>query len=198
MPIRTLPLAALLLAGCPSGPRCSAGFIGDPKLPVEIEMLITDGASQMFSLVMMGEQAPVEPPPQGGYVMYVGAQARNLDACGVQIGGELRDPDTNDQVGFDARTTNLILGSDGWGRPDPSNNSNVANVSACPDFTPKDVQGKTYLLGVTVVDRENRKATVSIPIVPTCALADPAVQRDCLCTCSANYFLGKCGAPDGG
>src|SRR5581483_892116 len=114
LPIRTLPLAALLLAGCPSGPRCSAGFIGDPKLPVEIEMLITDGASQMFSLVMMGEQAPVEPPPQGGYVMYVGAQARNLDACGVQIGGELRDPDTNDQVGFDARTTNLILGSDGW------------------------------------------------------------------------------------
>ena len=161
-------------------------------------MLITDGASQMFSFVMMGQQAPVEPPPQGGYVMYVGAQARNLDACGVQIGGELRDPDTNDQVGFDARTTNLILGSDGWGRPDPSNNSNVANVSACPDYTPKDVQGKTYLLGLTVVDRENRKAQVTIPIVPTCALADPQVQRDCLCTCSANYFLGKCGAPDGG
>jgi hypothetical protein len=187
-----------LLAGCRPERHCAVTFIGDPSQPPEIQMLITDGASQTFAMVMSGQAAPVEPPPQGGYVMYVGAAARNLDACGVELRGELRDPATNDQIAFDARTTNLILGTDGWGRPDPSNNSNVSNVNACPDYTPKDVQGKTYLLGMTVVDRENRKASLSIPVVPTCMLANPAVQADCVCTCSANYFLGKCGASDGG
>src|SRR5437868_15357474 len=119
---RALWVVALLCAGCPSPPRCAAGFIGDPKLPPELQMLITDGASQMFSLVMMGQPANVQPPPQGGYVLYVGAQARNLDACGVSVQGQLRDPATNDQLGFDARTANLILGADGWGRRDPTTN----------------------------------------------------------------------------
>jgi hypothetical protein len=185
----------LAAAGCGSPARCKTGFIGDRSQPVEIAaVLATDGASQILSAVKAGDPVPLEPPPQGGYVMYVGAQVRNLDACGAEIRGSLRDPVTDDEIGFDARTTNLVLGADGWGRPDPSNNSNVSNVNGCPDYTAKDVQNQPYNLRVTVVDRSGRSGSVTLPIRPTCdQIADPLVRRDCVSTCSANYVLGKCG-----
>ncbi len=185
-----------LLAGCSSGPRCKAGFIGDATKPVELAaVLATDGVSQMLKVVNANDPVPLEPPPQGGYVMYIGAQVRNLDACGAELRGSLRDPVTDDEVGFDARTTNLLLGADGWGRPDPSDNSNVSNVNGCPDYFAKDVQNQTYNLRVTVVDREGRSGVTTVPIVPTCdQLTDPKIHYDCVCTCSANYVLGRCGA----
>ena len=194
--------AALLtffaFCGCrPAGPRCTIGFVGDETQPVEVQPLLTDGASGTFAVVTPNQHANVEPPPQGGFVMYVGAAAKNLDACAVQLSGELRDPKTNEQVAFDARTTNLQLGPDGWARPDPSNPSNVSNVNACPDYTSQDIQGRTYELVVTVVDRGGRQGSASVPVVPTCAFSDSSEQTTCLCDCSAGYMLGTC-VLDGG
>lgn len=58
--------------------------------------------------------------------------------------------------------------------------------------------GELAAVGKHVVD-PGRSAQVQQPIVPTCMLADPAAQADCICTCSANYVLGKCStASDGG
>ena len=49
---------------------------------------------------------------------------------------------------------------------------------------------------VTLVDRDGRTAKVSHTILPTCQLSDAASQQDCICTCGANYTLGKCALPD--
>ncbi len=195
-------LAALLLvlstADCTAVPACPAGFLGDPASPPEAVLLITDGISHAFKEVHAGDTIPLEPPPQGGYVFYVGARVRNLDACGVELRGTLRDPDNGNQVGYDARTTNLLATGNGWGQPDPGDNANVANVNGCPDYGPKDVQGQPYQLEMEVVDRNQRSAKVTVTTVPSCQFQNNLVQTDCLCTCSAHYCLGKCnpGAKD--
>jgi len=157
-------------------------------------MLWTDGVSMQLAEVTADLPIPLEPPPQGGYVMYLGAKVRNMQAC-VEFQGRLRDRGTGFEVGFDARGSTLVINADGWGYPDPRNNANVSNVNGCPDYTKRDVNGQSYDLEMTVVDREGRTAKVTQPIVPTCMLADPATQADCVCTCAANYTLGKCGSP---
>jgi hypothetical protein len=161
-------------------------------------MLWTDGISMQLAEVTANQPIPLEPPPQGGYVMYLAAKVRNMQAC-VEFQGRLRDRATRNEVGFDARGSTLVINADGWGYPNPSNNANVSNVNGCPDYSAKDVHGESYDLEMTVVDREGRSVLVTQPIVPTCMLADPATQKDCVCTCAANYMLGKCNfAPDGG
>jgi hypothetical protein len=180
-----------LSAGCPSSPKCKAGFIGDPTQTPQAVMVWTDGVSQQLGEVSDGQAIPLEPPPQGGYVMYLAARILNMDAC-VTFSGNLKDPDNGHQVGYDARGSTVVQRPDGWGWPDPSSNANLSNVNGCPDYTPKDVHGKPYTLEMTVQDKSGHTAFVSQTIVPTCMLSDPATQADCICTCSANYTLGKC------
>lgn len=161
-------------------------------------LLATDGTSGVLAPVAPGGQVLIKPPPQGGYVLYVGAQVRNVDACNIELRGRMSDPKTGEQIGFDARTTDLIPSGDGWGRPDPSNNANVANVNACPHYKDLDLHGHPYTLEMTATDAGGRRATVSQTVTPTCQFTDAREQRDCECTCGANYMLGKCDFRDGG
>jgi len=189
-----IALSLLLLPGCPkSAPQCEGSLVGDPAQPPEGEILWTDGRSKLLAALAAGQAVPLEPPPQGGYVMYIGARVKNMHTC-VEIGGRLRDPASGNEVGFDARSSRLVPNTDGYAWPDPSDNSNVANVNGCPAYGPRDVHATPYDLEVTITDRDGRKLTLKQRIVPTCMLADPSVQADCTCTCAANYCLGKCGA----
>ncbi len=196
--MRLLPFVALFVLGCgPARHVCPTGFVGDPKLAAEAVVIWTDGINDTFADLTDGQALPLEPPPQGGYVIYVAARVRNMDGCALQFRGRLRDADTHDEVGYDARSSNLVVRADGYGYPE-ANNSDVSNVNGCPQVSPKDVQGKTYDLEMTVVDQDGRTVVVVKPVVPTCSLADPIIQNHCVCTCSANYFPGKCGFGDGG
>jgi hypothetical protein len=159
----------------------------------EVQMLVTDGKSMMLQPVADGDSIPMEPPPQGGYVMYIGAAARNLDSCNVNLAGTLRDPVSGNELGFDARDTNLVVGSDGWGRSDASNNSNESNVNACPDYTTVDHVNATFDLEMKVTDRKGRTASVTHSVKLVCdATLSPSQFANCVCTCSANYTLGRC------
>jgi hypothetical protein len=190
---RLLPL--VLLAACgPPGPSCPAGFVGDPALPPEGALIYTNGRDGVIIEHRDGSPIPLEPPPQGGYVMYIAARVRNMNGCGIEFRGRLLNPDNGVEIGFDARSANLVVGADGWGRPDPQNNANLSNVNGCPDYTPRDVHALPHTLELTVVDRDRRTLTLRHTIVPTCMLSDPYWQNDCVCTCQANYFLGKCNA----
>jgi len=174
-------------------PSCPAGFVGDPKLAPEVQMLVTNGKSMMLASVNDGDSIPLEPPPQGGFVMYIGAAVRNVDACNIELAGTLRDPDTGAQLGYDARNTNLVKGSDGWARSDPTNNANEANVNGCPDYTSKDRVNQEFVMEMKATDRGKRSASVShrVKLIcdPTLSLAD---YNECYCACSADYRLGKC------
>jgi hypothetical protein len=185
---------AAIAGGCPGPARgpCTNQFVGDPSLPVEAKLLVTDGISQVQREVQPGDPVPLEPPPQGGYVLYVGVAARNLNTCSVTLAGTLRDPDTNAQLGRDGRNPDLLVGADGWARTDPSDNSHVTNVNACPDYGATDRQGQRLILRLDLTDRAGRHGSASAPVVPTCAQPNAKSQFDCICTCSANYFPGKC------
>jgi hypothetical protein len=197
--LRRLLLASVcLIVACgPSRRSCPAGFVGDPKQPPQAVVLWTDGLTDQLSELTDGQALLLEPPPQGGYVMYVGAKVKNMDGCGIEFRGRLRDAVTNEEVGFDARSSDLMLGSDGFGYP-KTGVANVSNVNGCPQVSNKDIQGQVYNLEMTVVDRDMRTVVVTHPVTPTCMLSDPNIQQHCVCTCSANYSPGKCGFGDGG
>jgi hypothetical protein len=180
----------LFATGCPQPRRCSVGFIGDRTQPVAVEALITDGIQPMLSPIAPGQAIPLERPPQGGFVLYVGARVRNADGCGIELRGELFDV-SGVQAGSDGRTTNLLLQPDGSGEPDPTQVSEVANVSACPDTYPFDITGHTFTLRMTVTDRGGRRGSTELPVVPTCDPKDP----DCFCLCRAGWQPGMCGGP---
>lgn len=157
-------------------------------------MLVTDGRSMMLSPVSDGTEILMEPPPQGGFVMYIGARARNVDACGIELTGTLRDPDTLALLGRDGRNTDFVKTPDGWAQSDARDNSNEANVNACPAVVGKDRPGGEFLMEMTVIDREKRTATVSHRVKLACDPAlDPAYAAECACECLAGYTPGKCG-----
>lgn len=173
--------------------NCTDMAVGDPSLPMEVVIVATDGVSQMVSDLPAGGACPLEPPPQGGYVMYVAARVRNLNPCrdligGVQFIGTLKMNDNI--VAFDSRPVHVIVSDDGWVYPDPSQPANFANVNACPDYQTMDIQGQTLTLEVEVIDAISRHGHASIPVVPTCP--NDGTHANCVCTCSANYYLGKC------
>ena len=97
-------------------------------------------------------------PLQGGEVLFVGARVTNVDACGLQLTGALRDEETQ-QVRFDTRTINLIPTGDGWGVTGTLGAnvagliSNFSNVPVCPnEWSTTDVDGHEYGLEVTITD----------------------------------------------
>lgn len=184
-------LALALLVGCKPSSKC--GPIGDLSQPIELSMpLYTDGTSHQVVAVASGDKVALEPPPQSGYVLFVGVKARNLDGCGVSLKGELFDPASGASVSADTRTSDFIVGSDGWGMPNPIDYRDFANIALCPDQSTKDVHNGNYNLKLTVTDRAGRSQSLTVPIVPSCDLGADMVRSDCICNCTANFYLGKC------
>jgi hypothetical protein len=180
---------AIGAAGCgdkkPVVPSCEDRFLGDPGQPPEGVLVVTDGISQTLTDIAAGAAVPLVRPPQGGQVTYAAARVRNVNRCHVQFRGRYRDPTSGDELGFDGRTLDLVVGDDGWGRPDARNPANFDNIAPCPDpFTDRDIQGTTALLEITIVDAKGRTLTLSQPVVPTCMQGDPAARALCVCECS--------------
>jgi hypothetical protein len=178
-------VAALLLAGCPHSSDKDCVFVGDPALPPEAVIIVTDGLSNMAVDVADGDQVPLVRPPQGGQVTYAAARVRNLSTCGLQFRGRYRNPDNRNEIAFDGRSATVHVDSDGWARPDPSQLSDFANIPPCPDYDPaRDVHGTPALLEMTVTDRDKRSVTVTRTVVPTCTGSDGQARALCECECS--------------
>lgn len=217
--------AALLLAGCPGGdgaPQgdagpdsavvdapsfpCDAGFLGDPAQSpiIELRALKADGTDVPLN---DGDDLAVIFPPQGGRVAFVGVRALNLDACGVQITGALRDPSTQ-QLRADGRTLNLDREPDGWGTSGHGTTAkieesaligNYSNIPLCPNqWASTNVYDTTFELEVLVVDRGKRQVSKTIKVTPRCA--EPGDKEvACRCLCKKGYVLGEaCGESDAG
>jgi hypothetical protein len=198
-------LAAVCLAGCPNNkppppPPCDDTFIGDPSLPPEAILVVTDGFSNTLVDVAAGDPVPLVRPPQGGQVTYAAARVRNINRCSVQFRGRFRDPTTHNELGFDGRSADLIVGSDGWGRPDVTQLSNLTNVALCPDNEPtRDNVGTPALLEMAIADQKGHSLTVTQSVVPTCTGLDAAMVALCACECKHLPASGRmCGPVDGG
>ena len=179
------------------GPTCDDTFIGDPSLPVEAVLVYTDGVSGMLADVTAGDEVPLARPPQGGQVSYVGARVRNINRCSVQFRARYRDPGTKVELGFDGRNADLVVDADGWGRPDVTQLSDLANVPLCPDNDPvRDNQGSRRCSKSWSSDQHGHSATVSAMVVPTCTASDATMQALCDCECNHSPAGGRmCAAP---
>jgi hypothetical protein len=145
-----------------------------------------------------GDMVTLAFPPQGGRVIFAGVRATNLDACGVELGGAVRD-ETTMEVRLDTRTVNLLPSGDGWGSSDPSDVSTFSNIPVCPnEWSKTNIYGTQYRLELTITDRSGRTASQSLDVTPECS--EPANATECLCICKGGYVLGEScvGAGDGG
>jgi hypothetical protein len=187
-------------AGDAGGEPCPTGFLGsDAAAPqFDLQVLSADGT---VSPLVDGGTVPIIAPPQGGRVLFIGVHATNVDGCGLQLQGAVRDLATN-KVQVDSRTINLVPTGDGWGvsglfgagyAPDIST---FSNVQVCPnEWSMTNIYGTTYGLEVTVTDRGGRTLTQKIHVTPECG--EPASLAQCTCICMGGYVLGQaCG--DGG
>lgn len=214
------PASVVTLAGCPSEDTptpatdaappvpetsCATGYLGDPQKDVVMDLrtLRADGTDVPLKA---GDDLAIVFPPQGGRVAFVGVHATNLDGCGVQITGALRDKTTK-QVRLDGRTVNLRRESDGYGttgegaQTDLENSSAIgdySNIPLCPNqWASTDVMDQVFELEVVLQDVHGKKADVKIDVTPRCA--EPGAKEDaCRCLCKAGYVLGETCGEDAG
>lgn len=174
----------------PQPPPCAAGFLGDGGAPaIEINTLEPDGT---VTTVAQGDTIPLVFPPQGGFVSFIGVRAINVEACGAQLTGALRDLATQ-EVRVDSRTINLQRASDGWGTSGISGMAtaaNFSNIPLCPnEWSSTNVYGTVYDLEVTLQDTRGHTVTKKLHVTPQCA--EPGLLSACLCNCQKGYVLGQ-------
>jgi hypothetical protein len=200
----SLPLA---LAACPTeddpaATECAAGFLGDPAAEplLELRALRADGSDVPLA---EGDDLAVVFPPQGGRVAFVGVRALNVDGCGLQLIGALRDP-LSKQIRLDGRTVNLRREPDGWGTTGRGAETDIgssdaigdySNIPLCPNqWADQDLFDNPFELEVQIKDRRGKTATKKMTVTPRCA--EPGDKETaCLCLCKQGYVLGEsCGS----
>jgi hypothetical protein len=132
--------------------------------------------------------------------VFAGARATNVDGCGVQLTGALRD-ETSRQVRFDMRTVNLVPTGGGWGASGTGvlsgSISSFANVPVCPNqWSTTDIDGHPYQLEVDLLDSHGRTARAVLEVTPYCS--EPASAAYCRCTCAVGYSGQPCPVGDAG
>jgi hypothetical protein len=179
------------------------GFLGDPASPPALDLLVLR-ADDTVAPLADGDHVPMLFPPQGGRVIFVGVRVTNVDACGLQLTGALRDEATR-QVSLDSRTVDLVPTGDGYGasaagsEPVTAAIASFANVPTCPNqWASTDIFGHEFGLEVSIKDRGGRTMTKAIHVTPECG--EPENLGECLCICAAGYVLGQMcpGASDAG
>jgi hypothetical protein len=221
--LRRLVLALLFVVGCPttedppppadagadvfvpSDGGCPTGYVGDPNLPIEMELraLRADGKDVP---IVDGDDLAVIFPPQGGRVAFVGVRARNVNGCALQLVGALRDPGSK-QVRLDGRTVNLRKEPDGWGSTGRGAETDIgssdaigdySNMPLCPNsWAEQNVYDVPFELEVVLTDRDKKTISKKITVTPRCA--EPGDKETaCRCLCRKGYILGELCGEDAG
>ena len=184
---RGTALLAVLLAcpgpGKPPPKQCAAAEpVGDAQKPIE---LLPFGFDEVGQRVLLINRSPLylAIPGQGGYVLYAGVAARNLDGCNPRLQAQLVDKVSGKALtGFDERSLHLVAAEDGFWYPAKAalaSRGEVANIPACPDALHQGVAGRIATLHLEVEDTNGKKASLDLEVVPTCLRED---QR-CACLC---------------
>jgi hypothetical protein len=177
---------AATTSGDPSG--CKLGFLGDESAPVEMKVVARAADGSVHELADGGDLTMIL-PPQGGRVVFVGALATNIAACGVQLSGVLRDTSTG-QLRVDERTTNLKDDGSDWGGPLGNDISTFSNIPTCPNqWASTAVFDNPFELTVTITDPNGKTASRTLGVVPRCN--EPMHEPECLCQCQEDYMLGQ-------
>jgi len=173
--------ALIALAACGANPPdpCAAP-VGDPSQPIELQAVAVDASGSILAL-HDGDTLLLQKPPQGGYVIYAGAAARNLMPCGATVTAYLLDRSTGAALtNLDQRRADFTVAAGGfWQSAQPY--AQTPNIPACPDALDVGVAGRPATLHVTVSDAQARSASVDVDVTASCG-GDPA----CACVCGAD------------
>jgi hypothetical protein len=175
-------------APTPPEPVCEIDYLGEEGADIELEVIALEVSSKSRP-IGEGDRVDITTPPQGGRVLFVGARARNLSACGVKLKGVLRDPESM-RVMYESRTINLQRAEGGWGASVDSDISTFTNIAVCPNqWSSRDVFDQDYELEVQLKDKLDRSATKSFMVRPACS--EPELEAECRCLCKNGYKLGE-------
>jgi len=186
---------------------CATGdtFIGDPsgEPAIEVGEIAYDGT---FRPIAEGATVSLFTPPQGGKIVLVGAHMTNMEGCGAVLTARLRDPTAEGEpvAVHEGRTVRFVELEDrpGWAEvPTGPNAFTVlaagANLPACHNYEDRDMDGCSWILDVTVEDRDGRSARATFPVDVTCPEDDPGAEREderleCECECAARFDERDC------
>jgi hypothetical protein len=165
--------------------------IGQLAQPIMVRPVAADHTSAALPIVAGGAVELVA-PPQGGQVLLVGLEARNVRGCAVNLTARLRTAPGGAILAADGpRPTQLALGADGWGHLREPLIAFTANVTVCPlADLPRDVDGTHWWLELELVDDRDARATWAGDIVPTCWAGAPDPQA-CPCMCDSDFVFGQ-------
>lgn len=186
-------LIALLLAAPACGDEpppdpCKLGYLGEEGADIQLEVIALD-SSDVARPVSDGDEVDIIMPPQGGRVIFLGARATNLSACGVKLSGSLRDTGSG-RVMVESRTVNLRPTGDGWGASVDADISTFANVGVCPNnWSGRNIFDEDHEIVVQVTDRDGRMAEQVRQVRPACN--EPELEVECRCVCKHGYILGE-------
>jgi hypothetical protein len=134
-------------------------------------------------------------PPQGGFVLFLGARVRGLHDASVELRGRLLDPATGALLTEEGRTVDLLpsAGDPSLFVPDLRSYTNVSNVPVCPSSLPGDHYGHEVTVEVVVTEKiSGRAGGAQRRATPSCRQTDPTQLQLCQCECAAGFMLGKC------
>jgi len=177
----------LALAACSSPPKPAAdlGTIG---------VVATEYDAVKMTQAPLGAQLALVRPPQGGYVVFVGARVTGFAApTTVELTGLLKNGAT--VISQDARTVTLQQAPDDanvW-IPDLRSITTVSNIAVCPSNSTTDRVNASFTLEVQVLDRATGRMGVADQTTQlVCTQSDATVQQNCVCECQGNFMVGKC------
>jgi hypothetical protein len=153
---------------------------GDLTQPLQLETVAVDASGALLP-VRDGDSILLQKPPQGGYVIYAGAAARNLMSCHATVTAYLIDAASGSALtNLDQRTADFTLPGGGFFFP-AQTYSQTPNIPACPDALHVGVAGRSATLHVQVTDWQSRTATIETRVVVSCG-----GDARCTCLCGPN------------
>jgi len=186
-------LAACLACACACTGKPPPGK-PPPGNPIAVVPTSYDPVAMTQSALADGGPLDLVRPPQGGFVLFLGAIARDVGDTTVTLHGALLDP-SGSKLAEDTRTVSLVASPDDPTAfvPDLRSFTSVANVAVCPSTTTTDRFNQPFQVEVDVTEVSTRRTgSATVSVVPMCRQSDPTVLKLCQCECAANYSPMKC------
>ncbi len=196
-------LARSVISGCVLSALlgCSDPAAEPEPSPTElvIEPLMYVPEDQPVHLLEDGGNIDLFLPPQGGFVVLVGAQIDHSDSDVVDLEASLRDVNSGELVVESSRSVKLqrLPGHPTKYITDRRSISQVVHLTLCPSEQPGGAVDQELSLELTATElySDFTTGTASMRLTPICNEVTPAAQAYCECLCGPNYVPGKCNLP---
>ena len=175
MLLRLAPLLAIgICQADPPPPHPACAVVGDATQPVALLPIAAD-ANGAFHALHDGDTVLLQRPSQGGFVIYAGAAATNLNRCLLSTAELIDSASGNPLTNLDQRNVDLVSEQAGyfW----PPDLFQTPNIPACPDALGVGVVNRSAILRVEVKDNDGRTGRVEVHVTPTCS------DASCTCIC---------------